>query len=174
MKQMIFSIATSIAIAACSHPAPPAKGVTKPEPANPSGTAALARIRITDVSNDSIVEVKPLRDPAVDGLLKQAHDAEAKGNIAAAIAATTRALSIAKDAPDILQYQAELYIEQGDWKQADATAQKSRDVGPKVGTLCARIQRTLMETRNVTSGDAAVKQAQLGLTSCKVPAPARL
>ncbi|HEX6834101.1 MAG TPA: hypothetical protein VF132_11260 [Rudaea sp.] len=176
IKSVLFTIiaGAAVLIAACSQPSAPAKTATKPEPVNPSSTAALGRISAADAQVDSIVEVKPLRDPSVEGLLKQAHEAEAKGDINAALAATARALAIAKDAPDILQYQAELYIAQGDWKQADAAAQKSRERGPKVGSLCARTQRTLIETKSALGDTAAMQQAQTQMSSCRVPAPARL
>lgn len=177
MKQNILLAACLCAsiLAACSSPAPPAKGATKPAPPeNPSAAAALARIRAPDAQFDSIVEVKPLRDPAVDGLLKQAHAAEGQGNIADAMATSARALAIAKDAPDILQYQAELFIEQGDWKRAADIAQKARERGPKTGSLCARTLRTIVETQYALGDTAGMQQAQQQMSGCKVPAPARL
>lgn len=173
-KNILLTISIAALLGACSQPSPPAKTAVKPEPPNPSSSAAIGRIRATDAQGESAVEVKPLRDPGVDGLIKQAHDAESQGNVAAALEKTNRALAIAKDAPDILQYQAELYIEQGDWKQADALAQKSREHGPKVGSLCTRTQRTLIETKYALGDTAAMQQAQVQLSSCKVPAPARL
>jgi hypothetical protein len=177
MKQTIL-FATFVFVGAmtgCSQPAPPAKGATKPsQPENPSTTAAISRIRAPDAQFDSSVEVKPLRDAAIDGLIKQAHAAENQGNIAAALATSTRALTIAKDAPDILQYQAELYIEQSDWKQAGDVAQRAREHGPKTGSLCARTLRTIIEAKYALGDAAGMQQAQQQLSGCKVPAPVRL
>ena len=75
--------ALGIAVAACSRPPAPAVAV-KPDPmvkADAATVAIVAGIRAAGTQFDSSVEVKPLRDPAVDGLLKQAHDLEAQQQI---------------------------------------------------------------------------------------------
>src|SRR5947209_886157 len=100
-----------LALEACSSPAPPAAIATKPDPkiqADAATTTIVAGIRAAGTQFESSVEVKPLRDPAVDGLLKQAHDFEAQQQIAQAIEAVDKALKITPNAPDILQYAAEL------------------------------------------------------------------
>ncbi len=164
----------AIALTACSQPAPVA--AAKPDPqvqADANTLAIVASIRTAGTQFDSSVEVKPLRDPAVDGLLKQAHDLEAQQQIAAAIDAVNKALKIAPNAPDILQYEAELQIQAHNWKQAGALAQKSWDLGPKVGALCARNQQTLVHVREAQGDSAGAAQAKQQLSGCKVPAPAR-
>lgn len=167
------------ALAACSQPAPPAKSSTKPDNAaaaaavDANTVAVVAGIRAAGAQFDSSVEVKPLRDPAVDGLLKQAHDLEAQQQIAPALDAVEKALKIAPNAPDILQYEAELKIQVHDWKQAGALAQKSWELGPKVGGLCARNMQTLVHVRESQGDAAGAAQARTQLSGCKVPAPAR-
>ena len=85
-----------------------------------------------------------------------------------------KALVIAPSAPDILQYQAELLIETGDWKQAAASAQKSWELGPKVGSLCARNLEALAQARTTLGDSAGSAQARQQLTGCRVPPPVRL
>ncbi|HEY2394788.1 MAG TPA: tetratricopeptide repeat protein [Rudaea sp.] len=164
------------ALTSCSQPAPPAKGAARPDSlaqADAKTLAIVASIRAAGTQFVSSVEVKPLRDPAVDGLLKQAHDLEGQQQIAAAIDAVNKALKIAPNAPDILQYEAELQIQAHDWKQAGALAQKSWELGPRVGALCARNQQTLVHVREAQGDAAGAAQAKQQLSGCKVPAPAR-
>src|SRR5215471_17803963 len=107
----VLLITVMAALGACSHPAPPAIAAAKPTPPpvqlDANTAAIVASIRSAGQQFDSSVEVKPLRDPAVDGFLKQAHDFEAQQQIPAALDAVAKALKIAPNAPDILQYEAE-------------------------------------------------------------------
>ena len=165
--------ATSLAallLSACSHPSAPARIAQKPD-RDPQAT--VAAIRAASAQFDSAVEVHPLRDAAVEGLLKQAHEAEAQLQTTQALAHVGKALAIAPNAPDILQYQAELLIESGDWTQGLAAAQKSYELGPKVGSLCARNVETLFEARNTLGDTAGAAAARQQASSCRVPAPAR-
>ena len=155
-------------LAGCAQPSAPAKSGVRPDAAS-----AVAAIRAAGQQFESSVEVHPLRDPAVDGLLQEAHSQEAQQQPAQALTAVRKALAIAPNAPDLLQLQAELAIEAGDWKQATLSAQKSYDLGPKVGGLCARNLETLARTRAATGDDAGAATARQQLASCKVPAPNR-
>ena len=152
----------------CVEPSAPAKNAVRPD-----ATSTVAAIRATGAQFDSSVEVHPLRDPAIDGLLQQAHQQEAQQQPAQALDSVRKALTIAPNAPDLLQLQAELAIETGDWKQATLSAQKSYDLGPKVGGLCARNLETLARTRAATGDDAGATTARQQLPSCRVPAPNR-
>jgi len=164
-----------VVLAGCAAPAP----VVKPAAPNPQAqadantTAILASIRSAGAQFDSSVEVKPLRDAAADGALEQAHDLEGQQQIAQAIEAVDKALKIAPNAPDILQYKAELQIQQHEWTQAGALAQKSWELGPKVGALCARNQQTLVHVRESQGDSAGAAQARQQVSGCRVPAPAR-
>jgi tetratricopeptide (TPR) repeat protein len=173
MKFSIFAMvvaASSALLAACSQPAPPAKAAAKPDR---DPTAAVTAIRAAGAKLESAVEVKPLRDPAVDGLLKQARDLEAQGQPAQALEAVRKAEKIAGTTPDILQFDAELLIQTREWRQAGEVAQKAYDSGPKVGAICARNQQTLVEVRNALGDAAGAAQAQAQVTACKLAAPAR-
>ena len=136
-------------------------------------SSAITNIRAAGNQFDSSVEVHPLRDPAVDGWLDQSRKLEAQQQPAQALDPVARALKIAPNSPDILQYQAELFVETGDWKHAVEAAQKSYDLGPKVGALCARNLQTLIEAANVLNDPNAATAARQKLSSCRVPAPNR-
>ncbi len=160
---VLIAVATLAACAQSGAPAP----IVKHDPAVDPVTA-LRAIRAAGDGLDSAVQVHPLRDAAIDGFLKKAHDAEAVHDIAAAITATDSALKLAPNAPDILQYLAELQVARGDWTQADALALKSFALGPKLGSLCARNWQTVVEARTATNDAATATQAQLRLKECRV------
>jgi hypothetical protein len=161
----------TIAIGACSQPSQPAKAANRPDH---DPQAAVASIRAAGAQFDSSVEVRPLRDPAVDGLLKQAHELEAAWQPVQALASVRKALTIAPSAPDILQYQAELLVETGDWQQAAVSAQKSWELGPKVGSLCARNLEALAQARTTLGDTAGAAQARQQMSGCRVPPAVRL
>lgn len=169
-RSLVLATTCAAALAACSQPAPPAKTAAKPDR---DPTAAVTAIRAAGANLDSALEVKPLRDPAVDGLLKQARDLEAQGQPAQALDAVRRAEKIAGPAPDILQFEAELLVEMREWRQAGDIAQKAYNAGPKVGALCARNQQTLVEVHNALGDTAGAAQAQAQVAACKQAAPAR-
>jgi len=164
------AVAAIAALAACSQPSPPAKTASRPDY---DAASVVAAIRAVGARTDSSVEVHPLRDPAVDGLLKQAHDFEAQQQIPRALDATAKALTIAPNSPDILQYAAELQIQAHDWKQAATLAQKSWDIGPKVGGLCARNLETVARARTTLGDAAGAAQARQQQSGCQVPAAVR-
>jgi len=184
---IVYSVAALLiaTLAGCTQPAPPAKGAAKTDqqvqpqapgtPVDANTAAVIASIRAagTQADSSSSVEVKPLRDPAVEGLLKQARDFEAQQQIPSALDAVGKALKIAPNAPDILQYEAELQVLAHDWNQAGALAQKSWELGPKVGALCARNMQTLVHVREAQGDAAGAAKAKQQLSGCKVPAPAR-
>ena len=172
MKNTIvyFAAFSAALLAACSQPSPPARTAQKPD-RDPQ--ASVAGIRAAGAQFDSSVEVHPLRDPAVEGLLKQARDAEAQRQPAQALSLVRQALAIAPKSPDLLQYEAELSIEMGDWRQGADSAQKSYELGPKVGSLCARNLQTLVEARSSLGDSAGAEAARQQASGCRVPAPAR-
>ena len=163
-------VATSILFAACSQPpAPPAaKAVVKPDT-----SSALTNIRAAGNAFDSSVEVHPLRDPSVDGLQAQARQLEGQQKPAEALDKVAAALKIAPNSPDLLQYQAELYVETNQWKAAADAAQRSYDLGPKVGALCAKNLQTVVEAGNAMSDAAMMAGAKGKMSGCKIPAPNR-
>jgi predicted Zn-dependent protease len=167
-KLKLVYIAATLILAACSQPPAPPKAVVKPDT-----SSALSNIRAAGNQSSSSVEVHPLRDPAVDGLVDQARKLEAQQQTAPAIAKVGEALKIAPNSPELLQYQAELFVETNDWNDAVSSAQKSYDLGPKVGALCAKNLQTLIEAGNAQSNAALMADAKQKMVACKVPAPNR-
>lgn len=157
-----------LCLAACSRPAPPAAQVVRPD------RDAVAEIRATGAAFESAVEVHPLRDSAVDGLVEDARRDEAAGRYDAAVAAIERALGIAPEAPELLQYLAELEILRGHWQRAEQLAMQSFRLGPKVGGLCARNWQTVIEARIVFEDPATRTSAEKNLANCRVAPPVRM
>src|SRR5262249_57863276 len=141
-RLLLLAAASVLALSACTQPSAPSPVSTKPAPVLDHDAVGAIRAAGMSMGKDSSVQVQPVRDPAIDGYLNQAHAAETAKNFDAAAAATANALKLAPDAPDILQYQAEVEILRGHWTEAEAIAIKSFTLGPKVGSLCARNWQT--------------------------------
>jgi tetratricopeptide (TPR) repeat protein len=177
MMKLVFPIVcvTLLALTGCVPPPAPAPPVKPVAPVPAVDTAAAVRaIRAAGEGLDSAVQVQPLRDPAIEGFLKKAHDAEAAGDYAGAANAANGALKLAPDAPDILQYLAEIGIERSDWPQAEQLAMKSYTLGPRVGNLCARNWQTMIQTRTALNDAAYVATARQRLKECRVPPRVRM
>jgi hypothetical protein len=147
-----------VVLAGCAHAPPP-----------PDTAGAVAAIRALGAHYESSVQVNPVRDPAVDGFLATAHAREAQGDFGAARVAIDKALRIAPRAPDLLQYAAELAIENGDWESAGALARQSYDTGAKIGDLCARNLETIARALTVRNDVAGAAQVRQQIDACRVP-----
>ena len=134
----------------------------------------VAAIRAAGAHDTSVVEIAPLRDPAIDGFLDEAHAAERAGNIAQAIARTDSALNLAPDAPDILQYRAELAMRDRDFDTAESDARRSYELGPKLGGICARNWQTVVEVEQLKGKPAAAENARVSRERCHVDGPIRM
>ena len=174
MKFPLFpcSILAALALSACTQPTPPSP-VVKPV-SKVDAASAVRAIRAAGAGVDSAVQVHPLRDPAIDGFLKKAHASEARSDFTGAVDAANKALKLAPDTPDILQYLAELEVERGNWSRADQLALKSFTLGPKLGDLCARNWQTIIEARTALGDAATVAQAEKRIKECRVPPRLRM
>ena len=161
------AVLAAVTLAACRQPP------LKPSAPPPDTTGAVAAIRALGAHFQSTVHVSPLRNPAVDGLLAQAHKLEAQRQPALALAEVYKALKITPRAPDIRQYAAELNVETGDWRRAAELAQQSYDFGPKVGGLCARNLETIARSLTVEGDVAGADAARAKIGACGVPAVPR-
>ena len=81
------------ALAACSPPAPGPQSMRTPD------HDIVAAIRAAGNSDSSVVQIAPLRDPAIDGFLDAAHAAERAGDITTAISKADSARGRAPEAP---------------------------------------------------------------------------
>ena len=161
----------TLLLAACAE-TPPAPAPATPPAHDP--VAALAAINGAAAGLDSAVQVHPLRDPAIDGFMKDARAAQAAHDLAAAASAANAALELSPDAPEILEYLAELAVARGDWGAAEQFATRSYTLGPKAGSLCARSAQVLVETRTARGDAAAAAQARQQVHDCRVPPRVRM
>src|SRR6185312_13804756 len=94
-RLLLLAAASVIALCACTQPSAPSQASTKPPPAPDHDAVGAIRAAGMSMGKDSSVQVQPLRDPAIDGYLNQAHAAETAKNFDAAAAATASALKLA-------------------------------------------------------------------------------
>lgn len=122
------------------------------------------RVR-TPASQDSAgVQVYSLQNPAVKQLTAQAREAETRGDLAQAGSYLERALRIQPQDPQLLQFMAEVKLQERDYQQALNFAVKSYDTGPRVGEICSRNWRTISVAREYLgdSGGASEAEARAG------------
>ncbi|HEU4857949.1 MAG TPA: tetratricopeptide repeat protein [Rhodanobacteraceae bacterium] len=159
----------AVVLAGCSHPPQPA-----PVSSRLSPTSMVEAIRAARASDKSVVQVTPLRDPSVDGYLDGAHADENAGKYQAALRKVDAALKLSPDAPDILQFRAELDVLQKNFTAADADARKSYELGAKVGGLCASNWQTVLEVAESKNDAAGVAAARKQRDTCHKAGPIRM
>lgn len=128
----------------------------------------VAAIRAAGRTDHSVVQVKPMRDPATTVLWREAHADEAASAYGKAAAALDQALKVTPDAPDLLQYRAEMAVRLHHYATAARLAMKSWQLGPKVGSLCARNWQTLVEMRKLHGDNAGAASARKQVAKCQV------
>lgn len=157
-------------LAGCSHPPlPPAPRALRISPA-----AMVEAIRAARADDKSVVEVTPLRNPGVDGLLDGAHADENVGKYQEALNKVDEALKLSPDAPDILQFRAEIEILLENYAAADADARRSYALGSKLGGLCASNWQTVLEIAQSKNDQAVVQSARAARDACHKAGPIRL
>lgn len=162
----------AVLLASCSSRAPDAPAMaTRPDP---DREAAVRAIRAIVDEADAALQVTPLRDPAVEGFLRQADEAEKQRRYDDAFAAIGRARKLAPDAPDLIQHEAEIEFLRGHYQQAEKLAWESFKKGPQVGVLCARNWQTSVEARKVFDDPVYRATAEANRDKCKVKRPVRL
>lgn len=157
-----------VLLAACSQPPAPGSGMRTPD------HDIVAAIRAAGERDSSVVQVAPLRDPAIDGFLDAARAAERASDVTAAISKADAALALAPGAPDILQYRAELAVQAKDYATAENDARRSWQLGPKVGGLCAENWQTVLEIEQLKNNAQAVQDARSERDRCHVQGPIRM
>ncbi|HET7563216.1 MAG TPA: tetratricopeptide repeat protein [Rhodanobacteraceae bacterium] len=161
--------AIALLASACSHPPLPASAGSRHSP-----TAMVVAIRAAGTTDKSVVQVAPLRDPAVDGYLDQAHADENAGRYREALDRIDAALKLSPGAPDILQFRAEVEVLLREFPAADADARRSFALGPKVGGLCASNWQTVLEIAESANDQAGVAVARAQRDACHKAGPVRL
>jgi tetratricopeptide (TPR) repeat protein len=153
-----------VSAAGCSLFAP--KTPAPPAPPAPTSHDMVAAIRAAGAADNSVIDVNPLRDPAVATLVNTAHQDEQAGKYADAAAELDRALVITPDSPELLQDRAELAIRLGDFKNAEKLAHKSWSLGPRLGPLCARNWQTIVEMRLQAQDKVGADTARQWVRQC--------
>lgn len=161
--------AGALLLAACSNPPLPPPATQRGSP-----TAMVEAIRAAGAKDQSVVQVAPLRDPAVDGFLDRAHASENAGNYADAIASIDSALKLSPDAPDILQFRAEVEVLLRNYGAAEADARRSFTLGPKVGGLCASNWETILVVAQAEQHPNDVAIARDARDKCHKAGPVRM
>ena len=161
--------AAAMALAGCSHPPQPAPTSNRLSP-----TTMVEAIRAARTGDKSVVQVTPLRDPNVDGYLDGARTDEGAGKYQDALAKVDQALKLSPDAPDILQFRAEIEILLKDDAAAEADARRSYDLGAKVGGLCASNWETVLQIAESKNDQAGVQSARAARDACHKAGPIRM
>lgn len=140
----------------------------KPPAAQPAAPSydLVAAIRAAGADDNSIIDVQPLRDPAVAALVDAAHQDEQAGKYADAATELDQALKITPDAPDLLQDRAEIAVRLKDFSSAQQLAHKSWSLGPKLGPLCARNWQTIVEMRLQAHDQVGADTARKWVQQC--------
>jgi len=159
------SILFVLVLGGCAQSGP---AVSEPPPVPVDTAVALREIRAAGDGLDSAVQVQPLRDASIDGYLKSARAAESRQDYAAAAREADEALKLAPDAPELLQYKAEIEIARAQWNEAEQLALKSHELGPRSGSLCARNWQTVVEARTALDDALTVEAARQRLKECRI------
>ncbi|HET6430721.1 tetratricopeptide repeat protein [Dyella sp.] len=126
----------------------------------------VAAIRAAGEREKSIIDVSPLREPAVTALQDAAAADERAGRYADAAAKLDQALKLSPESPDLLQERAELAVRLRDFAAAERLAHQSWTLGPQLGPLCARNWQTIVEMRLQADDAAGAASARKWVQTC--------
>lgn len=140
---------------------------TPPPPLPPVPSYDLvASIRAAGAREKSVIDVNPLRNPAVTDLRLAAQQDEQAGRYADAANKLDLALKVSPDSPDLLQDRAEVAVWLKDFPLAEKLAYQSWSLGPKLGPLCARNWQTIVEMRLQKRDQSGAATAQRWVRTC--------
>ena len=132
------------------------------------------RVRAPARQDSEGIQVFPLQNPAVKELLADAGEAESRGDYDHAAMLLERALRIQPQDPEILQSMAEVQLRVQDYEQALIFAERSYDIGPRVGEICSRNWRTIGVAREYLGNHAGAVEAEQKASNCMNRRPTRL
>lgn len=158
-------------LAACQGGGTPATRAAAVPKATPQ--ALVADVRAIGERGEEL-EVAPLRDPHVEDLLARAQASEAGGRLRDAQEALGLALAITPEAPDLVQWQAELALLGKDWDGAERLASRSYELGPRLGGLCRRNWATIGHARDQRDDADGAAVARRQIDACTVAPPVRM
>lgn len=162
----VFSL--SLFLIACQSSPAQGVGSTSVSPLN-----VQTDVREPSVSNGAGLQVKPLQNPGQRNLLQQARTEEAAGNVGKAEELLMQALKIQPRDPEILQELAEIKLQQQQFEQANAFAQRSYVVGPQLGEICSRNWLTIAAVRRHYQNHEGAFSATRYAEECAAKPPER-
>lgn len=115
------------------------------------------------------VQVYPLQNPAVRVLRERSTEQREAGDLRGALDSNAAALELAPENPLLMQDRAELHLLDGDYREALRLAQKSWQLGPRVGPLCERNWNTIALAAPRVGNDEAALEARRRVTDCSLP-----
>lgn len=163
---LFFAVALAVLLSACAS--------TVTGPASPQDREVESRVREPAKEDSEGVQVFPLQNPAVKELLADAGSAEAGGDYGQAATLLERALRIQPRDPEILQNLAEVQLQMQDYEQALNFAERSYDIGPRVGEICSRNWRTISVSREHLGDREGSDQAEKKASACMNTKPKSL
>jgi tetratricopeptide (TPR) repeat protein len=153
-----------------------------PEPVQPAVVAPpaptrlelLAEVRAAAEDAGDVIQVAPLRDPAVDDLLAEAAELERIGELTAAAGRLQQALALTPGDPQLMQEYAELLLALEQLDDAEALAARSFESGPQLGGLCRRNWATLHIVRRQRGDSDGAAEASTQMGRCIVEPQVRM
>ena len=88
--------------------------------------------------------------------------------------ALPQALVLRPDDPTLIQWSAELALVRGEFDDAEQGAQRSYNLGPKLGEICVLNWLTIKEARSARSDAQGATSAAAQLPACQVQGPVRM
>ncbi len=128
----------------------------------------VAEIRAAAAQAPGVVEVNPLADPAIEDLKAAATKAETEQRFEDAERTLHQALELRPEDPVLWQWLAESSLRRRDWNEAQQRANKSFDLGPRLGPLCVRNWLTIRAARLEKGDTFNAASAEAQLTNCAV------
>jgi Flp pilus assembly protein TadD len=161
---IVASLGLLLAACVSAPPPPPAKVVDSTTPQQ-----RLAAIDSVAGSDDTELQVQPLRDAQVEDLRVLAATQRAAGDLNAAAATLDQALQQVAGDPGILQERAEIALLLSDYPGAERYARQALDLGSQTGPLCRRHWATIEQSRLARVQQVNAASAHAQIEACTVP-----
>lgn len=159
-----------LSLLACGNEPPPRPVVRETAPARD----LVAEVRAAAADAGDVIDVAPLRDPAVEDLLQAAERATQERAWGQADAALKAALEYSPDDPEILQRQAETRLGLRALEEAEQLAARSYELGPRLGALCRRNWATVQLARSERGDTEGAARAAAQRQRCVLEPPVRM
>ena len=115
----------------------------------------------------------PCQNKAVVELMEKATEAEKSGRMDEAAAFLERAMRIQPRNPELLQQMAEVQLGRKEFAQALSFAERSYEIGPRVGEICSRNWRTISVARELLGDRQGAREAESRAGRCMSTRPER-